>query len=349
MTTDVTSWLAAAVPERTRLLHTTEQRICDLLAAEQAVWSAVNPRAGVPVEAIARLVGCGGKRLRPAFCITGYLAGGGRPDNDDVVAVSAALELLHAFALIHDDVMDESSQRRGHPTVHTRHSREHARDGRMGGSDRFGENVAILAGDLALVYADAMMINDASARAIWAELRSELVIGQWMDVETAAAFATDPKLSRWIAVVKSGRYTIHRPLQLGAHLAGRPDLVPPFETYGTAVGEAFQLRDDLIDLFGDAAATGKPSRLDLRQHKMTLLLSLAFERDDRLRAAYMSNRYEPDAFVDMLVASGVPAEVKSRIDDLVDIGRRALMAADLTPEWRHEFADLARRVAYCDV
>ncbi|MEV7231858.1 polyprenyl synthetase family protein [Polymorphospora sp. NPDC051019] len=349
MTTDMTVLVEGARRDRARLLRAAEDRVGCLLAGERARWSAVHPRASVPVEAIARLVGSGGKRLRPTFCITGYLAAGGDPSNDDVAAMSAALELLHAFALIHDDVMDESAQRRGHPTVHALHSREHARDRRMGGSDRFGESVAILAGDLAHAYADAMMVDDARVRAVWDELRAELVIGQWMDVEAAAAFVTDPGLSRWIAVVKSGRYTIHRPLQLGACLAGRPDLMPAFETYGTAVGEAFQLRDDLIDLFGDAAATGKPSRSDLRQHKMTLLLSLAFERDERLRAAFMDELFEADSFVDMLVDWGVPAEVENRIADLVETGGCALSETDLTPEWRQEFEELARAVAYRDV
>ena len=349
MTSGVVGGIEAGRRARTRMLADAEQRIGALLGAEQALWSAVHPRAGVPVDAITRLVESGGKRLRPTFCITGYLAGGGRPDNDDVVAVSAALELLHAFALIHDDVMDESAQRRGTPTVHAQHSAEHARQNRMGGSARFGENAAILAGDLALIYADGLIADDAATRAVWSEMRIELIVGQWMDVEAAAAFATDPKLARWIAVVKSGRYTIHRPLQLGACLAGRADLMSPFETYGLAVGEAFQLRDDLIDLFGDARTTGKPARHDLRQHKMTLLLSLALERDERLAERFRDDRYDPDAFADLLIATGVPAEVEARIDALVAAGRRALAEADLSPEWRDDLGELARRVSYRDV
>src|SRR3954468_24883653 len=173
---------------RRLLLDRVERRIRDFLAAERELRCEVDERAGVPIDALVELIDSGGKRVRPSFCIAGYLAAGGDPDAaHGVVAAGAALEALHTCALIHDDVMDASTRRRGAPTLHTRLSAEHARRGWAGEARRFGESVAILAGDLALIYADVIMsevIMSAAApsvRLAWSELRAELVVGQYMD------------------------------------------------------------------------------------------------------------------------------------------------------------------------
>lgn len=345
---------------RRRLLDRVERRIRDFLAGERELRRTVDERATVPIDALSELIDSGGKRIRPSFCIAGFLAAGGDPAEDDgVVAAAAALEVLHTCALIHDDVMDAAARRRGAPTVHMKHSAEHARHGWQGEPGRFGESVAILAGDLALIYADQIMADaypsgpsapaaqDVHAvRAAWAELRAELVIGQFMDLVAAAEFSIDPELSRWIAVTKSGRYTIHRPLTVGAGLAGRAELAPAFEAYGDALGEAFQLRDDLIDAFGDAGETGKPGGLDVERHKMTLLLGLAMRRDPRVRDLVVGAGRDPGKLREMLIDTGVSGHVERHIDRLVEQGCQAITTAPIEPSWQEELVAMARQVAY---
>ncbi|SHN18263.1 4-hydroxy-3-methylbut-2-enyl diphosphate reductase [Actinacidiphila paucisporea] len=338
------------------LLARVSARIEGLLDAEAAHWGSVDARAAVPVEAVRELVAAGGKRLRPTFCVSGYLAAGGTLDDtagaDAVVAAAAALELLHAHALIHDDVLDNSPTRRGVPTVHARHARLHAELGWTGEARRYGEGVAILAGDLAFGYAHRLAGGlPAQARDIWMRLGTEMLVGQHLDIALAAEAAPDPDLARWIAVCKSGRYTIHRPLSLGASLAGRPDLQAAFEVYGLAAGEAFQLRDDLLDAFGDAAATGKPAGLDVSEHKMNLLLALAATGDAevaRLLEAGRQGDFDPAALRAALLDCGVREEVEKRIDALVTTARTALDTAPLADGWRERLGEMATQVAYRD-
>ncbi|MES4888767.1 polyprenyl synthetase family protein [Streptomyces sp. NPDC096012] len=352
MTSDVTTGTGqepAGLARRTgaELLRRVEDRLRSLLAAERDAWAGVDERAVVPIDALAELIESGGKRIRPAFCITGYLAAGGDPEAPGIVAVGAALEMLHLSALVHDDVLDDSSHRRGLPTVHTRHTALHDSSGWQGEARRYGEGVAILVGDLALVYSGELM-SQAPKPALpeWNKLRSEVMIGQYMDVHAAAAFSVDPRLSRLIAKIKSGRYTIHRPLVVGATAAGRSDLAPAFEEYGEAVGEAFQLRDDLLDAFGDSADTGKPTGLDFTQHKMTLLLGWAMQRDERIHALITEPGHTADEVRRRLVDTGVPADVEKHIDALVERGCKAIADAPVDQVWRGELTDMARRVAY---
>ncbi|MFE1441646.1 polyprenyl synthetase family protein [Streptomyces sp. NPDC058739] len=336
-----------------RLLARTQACIEDLLAEECARWGAVDARAAAPVEAVAELVAAGGKLLRPTFCISGFLAAGGAPEQEDaVVAASAALELLQVFALIHDDIMDNSPARRGSPTVHVKHADLHARNGWVGEHRRYGDAFAILAGDLALSYA-GRLTRDLSGPAmeVWTELVTEIIIGQQLDIRLAAELSPDPGLARWVAVCKSGRYTIHRPLALGAAIAGRPELQAPFEEYGVTAGEAFQLRDDLLDAFGDSAATGKPVGLDVSEHKMTLLLALGAAKDDRVARLVKEGRdgdWDPAALREALLASGVRQDVEDHIDRLVAMARTALEGTPLEGDWQQRLSKLAEQVAYRD-
>jgi geranylgeranyl diphosphate synthase type I len=334
---------------RDQMLHRVEGRIQRLLADESARWAAVDARGRVPVAAVSALVHAGGKRLRPAFCLTGFLAAGGDPGDERAVDAAAALEFLHAFALIHDDVMDDSQVRRGVPTVHTRHTDEHLAHGWRGEARRYGESVAILTGDLAYSYADRLVTRlPADAREIWTDLATEMIIGQFFDIAVAAESNLDPDLCRWIAVGKSGAYSIHRPLVLGAAVAGRADLGPAFRDYGTALGEAFQLRDDLIDAYGDAHAAGKPTGHDLKQHKMTLLLVRATQKDPRIHAMVTGGEWDGDALRALLDDCGVRADIERRIDDLVAAARAALAGIDTPLAWRDELTAMAIKVAYRD-
>jgi geranylgeranyl diphosphate synthase, type I len=335
---------------RDRLLLEVEKRMHGFLAQQRERWSADKVTDTlVPIDAVAELLDAGGKRIRPAFCATGFLLAGGEPDDPVIVDASAAVEFLHAFALIHDDVLDDSPLRRGTPTVHTKYAALHASAGWRGESRRFGEGVAILAGDLAYVFADSLAADvPPVARQVWDELRAEMIIGQFVDVNAAAEFTVDPDLARWIAVCKSGRYTIHRPLLLGAAIAGRLDLSPAFEEYGVALGEAFQLRDDLIDGWGTSTTTGKPVNLDFDRHKMTLLLALALRRDDRVRELVTQDEWDSELLSALLIETGVRADVERRIDMLVEQACEAIDRAPVDEVWKAELASMAIQVTHRD-
>jgi (E)-4-hydroxy-3-methyl-but-2-enyl pyrophosphate reductase len=336
------------------LLTRVTARIEDLLAAERKEWGDVDSRMTQPIDAVARLVAAGGKRLRPTFCISGYLAAGGELDGseaeDAVASAGAALELLHAFALIHDDVMDNSPTRRGRPTAHMQHAGIHAEHGWAGEARRYGEGVAVIAGDLAFSYAHSVTENlSAPARRVWNHLGTEMIVGQQLDMALAAELAPDPDLARYVAVCKSGQYTIHRPLALGATIAGRDDLHTAFEAYGVAAGEAFQLRDDLLDAFGDPAITGKPAGLDLSEHKMNLLLALAATKDAEVsRLVADGQNWDAERLREAMLASGVREEVEKRIDQLVETAHKALEKAPLAPGWRERLGEMAVKVSYRD-
>lgn len=335
--------------QRATMLARVEERLREVLAAEHARWAVVNERAVVPIDELARMVEAGGKRIRPALCVSGFLAAGGSPDDAVAVDAAAALELLHTSALILDDVMDDSSLRRSEQTIHARQSAIHAVADRLGEPRRFGEAVATLAANLAHVYADQLMVDlPRPAHDVWVELRVELMIGQYLDVAAATETLTDTRLATWIAICKSGRYTVYRPLVLGAALAGRIELASAFEEYGRTVGEAFQLRDDLIDAYGDSATSGKPARSDFAQHKMTVLLSLAAEQDDKLRQYLADGNTDPEELQRLLASTDARAAVEERIDELVEQAAVAIREAPLDDVWRDELIRMAHQVTHRD-
>lgn len=255
-------------------------RIAGILEAEQRRWSVVDADLAQPLASIARFVLGGGKRLRPAFCYWGFRAAGGAPDDPVVIDVGAAFEFLHAFALMHDDVMDGSTTRRGLATIHTEYAGLHREHDWRGEPRRYGEGVAILAGDLSAVFADRLVATTPPvARHLWHELKVEIDVGQYLDLLGTARGGTDLAAARRIARYKSGKYTIERPLHIGAALAGRFEpLEATLSAYGAPLGEAFQLRDDILGAFGDSARTGKPVGDDLREGKPTPLLAVAAQR-----------------------------------------------------------------------
>ena len=333
-----------------------EVRLERLLAEERVRWSAVDADLADPIEALRAMVLSGGKRLRPAFCHWAYVGAGGR-DTELVTDVGAGLELLHAFALVHDDVMDGSDRRRGLPTVHRIFDDRHQAGGWRGESRRFGEGVAILIGDVAFVYADALLAGaNAEARRVWDELRVELNIGQYLDILGTARSDTDLATARRIATYKSGKYTIERPLHLGAALAGRFDeLAAPLTAYGIPLGEAFQLRDDLLGAFGDSQATGKPVGDDLLEGKPTPLLAIARERATAADATVLARVGDPGLGPDdvaamqaVLVGTGAVDEVERRIEALADEALVAAKELAVDGEAQVALADLAAYVAWRD-
>ncbi len=328
-----------------------------LLGAERDRWSAVDPDLGELIDCLAGLVDAGGKRLRPAFCHWAYVGAGGDGNDPMVVDVGAAFELLHAFALVHDDVMDGSDQRRGHPTAHVTFATRHRQEGWRGEARRFGEGVAILVGDLAFVYADVLTAAaPPRARAVYDELRVELNVGQYLDVVGTVRGQANLATARRIASYKSGKYTVERPLHVGAALAGRLDeLAEPLSAYGLPLGEAFQLRDDLLGAFGDSSATGKPVGDDLREGKPTPLMAIASQRATGAGARSLQRTGDPgltEAEVgevqDVLVATGARDEIERAIERLTAEAVDAVKRSPLTEEAKVALTELAAYVAWRD-
>jgi geranylgeranyl diphosphate synthase type I len=334
-----------------------EVRIVDLLDDEIERWRSIDPDLGAPLVALRELVLAGGKRLRPAFCHWAYVGAGGAAHSDAAVDAGAALELLHTFALVHDDVMDGSDRRRGMASIHTRFIAEHEARGWRAEARRFGEGAAILVGDLAFVYAD-MLFGEArpDARRIFDELRIELCVGQYLDLVGTASGSSDPAQAARIERYKSGKYTVERPLHLGAALAGRLDeLGPSLSAVGLPLGEAFQLRDDLLGVFGDASVTGKPVGDDLREGKLTPLVAVAAGRVDPAGAALLARLGQPDlsheevvALQELLVSTGARDEIEGSIEHLVEESLEALAATPLTVEARTALEELGTYVAWRD-
>ncbi len=326
-----------------------EVRVDALLTEERLRWSALDPSLAEPLEALRALVLAGGKRLRPAFCHWGFVGAGGQADDPAIVDAGAAFELLQGFALVHDDVMDGSAVRRGAPSVHRRFLDRHEAAGWTGESRRFGEGAAILIGDLALVYADRLLPSGPPELAhLWDELRVEVNIGQYLDLVGTVTGRTDRANAHRIARYKSGKYTIERPLQLGATLARRPDLVEPLSRYGDPLGEAFQLRDDVLGVFGDTLQTGKPVGDDLREGKPTLLIAIAHELAVDGQADLLARVGDPDldeeavaALQDLLAGCGALAAVEAEIATLAARAVAALDHIAISPPARRALRDLA--------
>ncbi|HET9648805.1 MAG TPA: polyprenyl synthetase family protein [Microlunatus sp.] len=311
-------------------------------------------------ELLFELAAAGGKRLRPVMSYLGWVAASGRRrdvGHVEVVRAGAALELLHLFALIHDDVMDESDSRRGRPTVHVRAAELHTGAGGRGEARRFGESIAILLGDLAHAEADHLAGQlPEPMRSIWRVLVVELVCGQRYDLTGSADGRHDLPHARHVARSKSGGYTVERPLQLGAAAAGAPDVVTAsLRTYGRELGEAFALRDDLLGVWGDPARTGKPVGDDVLSGKPTVLMALAHQRltgaaGERLRrvAAGDGTDAELVGVLDDLEAAGLRTEVEDRIDRHVRLALDALDQRVLDADGIAHLRRMAAEIAWRD-
>lgn len=318
-------------------------------------WVGIDPDLGPPFDALADLVLMGGKRLRPAFFHWAHVGAGGQPFSPDALDAAAAIEMLHAFALAHDDIMDASESRRGQPTVHVRFADLHHRQGWQGDGDRWGEAVAILVGDLAHVCADHLM-HEATPEiaAIWDELRLEVNVGQYLDVLAAATGETDEPTARRIVEYKTGRYSVQRPLHLGAAIAGDFDrLGDQLTAYGRPVGVAFQLRDDVLGAFGDTEITGKPVGDDLREGKPTPLLATARRLASPAQAALLARAGDrsmsDQELADLqgaMIDTGAVNVIEEEIANLTDEAMEALGHMDLRGDAEAALRDLAVFVAY---
>ena len=298
------------------------------------------------LEAISDLLR-GGKRLRPAFCYWGWRAAGGR-DCDEALRAAASLELLQACALIHDDVMDGSDTRRGLPSAHRRFAALHRGAAWLGSPENFGIGAAILVGDLCLAWADEMLLTCglpaedlARGKAVYDQMRTELMAGQYLDLLEQAHGGGSRERAMRVVRYKSAKYTIERPLHLGAVLAGADQtLLQAMSDYGLPLGEAFQLRDDILGVFGDPDITGKPAGDDLREGKRTVLIATAAERAtpaqaERLRRGLGDPGLDAAGIHDLrsiIEDTGARADTEALIESLLDSALGALDAMRIDTE-----------------
>ncbi|WP_425580937.1 polyprenyl synthetase family protein [Williamsia deligens] len=336
--------------------------LADVFAERRTATSVVADRIADLTDLVGDFVLGGGKRVRPTFAWAGFRLAGGRCDDahaDAAFRVCAALELIQACALIHDDIMDRSDTRRGRPTVHRAVAARHRENGWLGDPDHFGVSTAILLGDLALSWADDMLAQaplEGTVRdgvvSVWTAMRTEVLAGQMLDVVTEAAADESVDAAYRVMRFKTAGYTVARPLQLGACLAGAPaEVVETLGRIGDGLGIAFQLRDDMLGVFGDPAVTGKPSGDDLVAGKRTALLAVALRRSDtddpeaarRLRSLVGRplDDDELDAARRILVDSGAAAEIETEIEVLVDDSLAVLDALDAPSDARADLAAVA--------
>jgi geranylgeranyl diphosphate synthase, type I len=304
----------------------------------------------------------GGKRLRPLFAYWGWRAVAPDPTapvGDGVLRMFSALELLHACALVHDDVIDDSATRRGLPTVHVRFAELHRLRNWRGSPEQFGLSAAILLGDLSLAWADDIVAStdlplDAHRRVqrVWADIRTEVLGGQYLDIVAEASGAESIASAMNVNTYKTASYTVSRPLQLGvAAAADRPEVLATFYELGTDLGVAFQLRDDVLGVFGDPAVTGKPSGDDLRSGKRTVLLAEAVElagKSDHAAAGLLRESIGGDLtdeqvreLCQVIEEVGALAAVEDHIDMLTRRALDMLNAAPITEQAKVGLAELA--------
>jgi geranylgeranyl diphosphate synthase, type I len=283
----------------------------------------------------------GGKRIRPALLLLGFQAAGGAY-RQAVHGPALALEMLHTCALMHDDVIDRAPTRRGRPTVHHAFAERHAAAGWRGDPAGYGEAVAILLGDLAFVQADELFLSaevpdrtllDAFRR--FTVLREEVMAGQYLDLQASVADDGDRELALAIATLKSGRYSVTRPLEIGAALAGADaELIDGLRAVGDPLGQAFQVRDDLLGVFGTSARTGKSTDSDLAEGKRTLLIAEALQRlDSAGRVELTAGLGDPDLdgstadrLRELLETSGARRAAERFVDDSIATARTAIDA-----------------------
>jgi geranylgeranyl diphosphate synthase type I len=338
-----------------------EKALTTFLAGQASTLYAVGEEL-VPVhEAAATFLLDAGKRLRPAFAYWGWRGAGG-DDGEQIVTAVSCLELLHACALVHDDVMDASDTRRGHPSVHRKFAALHRKSGWTGDPEAFGRAAAILLGDLYLVWADAMLSGSGlgaelllRAQPVYDEMRVELMAGEYLDVLAKAVGGTarsagDIDRALRVARYKSGKYTIERPLHLGAALAGAgPEVSRAYSAYGLPLGEAFQLRDDVLGVFGDPDVTGKPAGDDLREGKRTALIAHAGAAATPIQAQVLAQHLgdphlEPAgvaALRTVIVDTGALSAVERLIDDKTEQAVAGLRDAPVTDEAVRVLSELA--------
>lgn len=309
-----------------------------------------------PLTAELRAFTSSGKRLRPAFVLVAYEAAGG-DDENAVMGAALALELLHTCALLHDDIIDRADTRRGRPATHRAFADRHATEGWHGDAETYGVAVAILLGDLAFVQADELLLGCEvpperllTAFRVFTTLREEVMAGQYLDVAAATTGEESRDTALAVATFKSGRYTVTRPLELGAVLAGADEtMLAGIRAFGDPLGRAFQVRDDILGVFGATDATGKSDASDLVEGKRTLLVAETLARLDPpehdefrslLGRADLTSA-QADRLRDLIRSSGGLEASRAFVDLSIEEALRVLDGLDIEPAAASTLRELA--------
>lgn len=331
------------------------------LTRQRTILGGIADDALEPAAAITRLT-AGGKRLRALLCYWGFRGAGGQTGASEPILAGVALELFQAAALIHDDVIDRSDTRRGSPSVHRQFGALHQKNRWHLSADRFGVSAAVLTGDMCLSFSEeqfsdigAGAASGTPARTIFNRMRTEVMAGQYLDLleeavgpDRTPADAADR--ASQIVRFKSAKYSIEHPLGLGGALAGAdPQLLDGYSAFSLPLGEAFQLRDDVLGVFGDPAVTGKPAGDDLREGKRTLLIAHALQGGtpaDRTLVNSTLGRADLDddgvaRLRDAISSSGALQAVESLIARHSEAAAQALGHLDLDDVCRSALAGLA--------
>jgi geranylgeranyl diphosphate synthase type I len=314
------------------------------LDERRAEAAAIDGRLGPLVDELRRAVFSGGKRLRPLFALWGYRAACGEV-GEPMVRAAAALEMLHTFALIQDDVIDRSPTRRGSPASHLTLSVY----AQTGDRERFGVSAAILLSDLALIWADRMLAESGfppdrlrAGQRVYDELRAEVTLGQYLDVLASHLERLTEEDALRVSRYKTATYTVQRPIQLGMALGGASaQLLERVPAYAIPAGVAFQLRDDLLGAFGNPDATGKPSGEDLVERKATWLLARTLRlRPDAAQVRDLAGLREA------MLESGAVAESESKISALAQEALQAARRMPVPPDRVRELVELTERLVW---
>ena len=336
------------------------QKVVDrVIAEESATLATISPALSPLMDSLTALMG-GGKRLRPAFCYWGWRAAVHEYDlaehHDAALEACVGLEFLQACALIHDDVMDGSDTRRGLPAAHRVFESMHAQDNWVGSSPMFGIGAAILLGDLCLSWADQVFLASPMptvalerAKPLFDVMCTELMAGQYLDLLEQARSNTSLDRAKTVVRYKSAKYTIERPLHLGGALAGASEAVmQSYSDYGLALGEAFQLRDDILGVFGDPKETGKPAGDDIREGKRTVMVAFAFASASNAEQAALTSllgkqdltTHDVETAREILTSTGALAATENLIEAGISASYAALETAAISAEGRSALADL---------
>lgn len=339
------------------------QKVVDSFLSEQErILTGVGPDVMPLLDSVTTLL-AGGKRLRPAFCYWGWRGAApidqiqDSPFEEAVVQAASALEFLQGCALIHDDVMDGSDTRRGLPAAHRQFAAMHRGHRWAGGADKFGEGAAILLGDLCLSWADELLLASAlpqeslsRAKKVYNEMRTELMAGQYLDLLEQARGGGSVERALRVVRFKSAKYTIERPLHVGAAIAqAAPSVFAAYSGYGLPLGEAFQLRDDVLGVFGDPEVTGKPAGDDLREGKRTVLIAIACERSDKAQSKQIREKLGDqhlhldgvDILREIIENTGALAFTENLIGELLNRAIDSLCNPELNPDATAVLTELA--------
>ena len=320
-----------------------DEQLSSFVAAQRLRLAELGPDLVPFIDAAADFVS-GGKRLRPEFCHAGWLVAGGDPADPGIIAASAAFEWLQGSALAHDDLMDESDTRRGKPSIHRAFEASHRDGGGVGDAAQFGRSTAVLLGDLMLSWADESLrgaadlsptvaANLSRAFGYFDLCKTEVVAGQFLDVvgQTRTTFSVEEAMR--VVRFKSAKYTIERPLHVGAAFAGASEsLIETLSAFGIPLGEAFQLRDDVLGVFGDPSVTGKPAGDDLREGKRTVLIARTADLTDDagrdLLGRGLGNADHIDELRELITLTGAAESVERDIERLEREAESALQTLD---------------------